>query len=427
MEPEELLFVEGIDEDDDEGYIHQLAILGVLIYAGADESRRLRSERRRAHRTYLVRDDLLPNPRLNTPWQVMYDGQNDRAFITTMGFDVASFQCILHAGFAELWCSNPIPRNDTRQMAVPRPARRSLDPAGALGLVLHYLNSTMREVSLMQIFALIPSTVSRYIRFSLDILLLTLKQLPEGRIHWPDGDEFQENNDLIVARHPLLTGAFGTMDGLNLAVQTSDDQEIENATYNGWLHDHFVSSVLSFSAQGLIIACRLNAPGSWHDSRVAQPIYEKLRTQTPEGYYLVTDTAFPRGTSQIAGRIKAPIKEGQRLPLDPLERQSLLAFDRQLLSFRQSTEWGMRSLQGSFGRLRVPLEVSYIDKRGDLLETCVRLHNARTEMVGINQIRTVYMPIWKADEQEEIWAHFENMLFGEQREKDRVSRFHHIY
>ena len=41
------------------------------------------------------------------------------------------------------------------------------------------------------------------------------------------------------------------MDGLNLPVQTSHDQEIENATFNGWLHDHFVSSVFAFAPDGM--------------------------------------------------------------------------------------------------------------------------------------------------------------------------------
>lgn len=178
---------------------------------------------------------------------------------------------------------------------------------------------------------------------------------------------------------------------------------------------------------GEIIAAKLNAPGSWHDSRVAQPIYEKLRIATPEGYYLVTDTAFPRGTDQIRGRIRAPMKQGDRLPADPTERWNIEQFDRQLLSFRQSAEWGMRSLQGSFGRLRVPLEVAFVDSRGDLLEICVRLQNLRTRLVGINQIRSVYLPTWKANEQEEIWQSFETMLFSEQRERDRVHRFHLDY
>ena len=84
----------------------------------------------------------------------------------------------------------------------------------------------------------------------------------------------------------------------------------------------------------------------------------------------------------------------------------------------------MRALQGSFGRLRVPLEINYSDRRGDLIETCVRAHNARANIVGINQIRSVYMPIWTEGNQAEIWAGFENMLFSEQRRRDRVGAFH---
>ena len=48
--------------------------------------------------------------------------------------------------------------------------------------------------------------------------------------------------------------------------------------------------------------------GSHH--RAAKPIYEKLRTQTPEEYYLIADTAFPRGTGDILGCIRKPIKSG---------------------------------------------------------------------------------------------------------------------
>ena len=57
-------------------------------------------------------------------------------------------------------------------------------------------------------------------------------------------------NNLIVQRHPLLTGAFGSMDGLNLPLKESTDPGIENATYNGWLHAHFVSNVLVFAPTG---------------------------------------------------------------------------------------------------------------------------------------------------------------------------------
>jgi hypothetical protein len=109
----------------------------------------------------------------------------------------------------------------------------------------------MLEVSLAQVFALIPTTILCYVAFSLRILLFTLRHMKEAWIQWPIDDEFQQNNDLVLARHPLLVGAFSTMDGLNLPVQTSQDQEMENATFNGWLQDHFISSVFAFRAEGM--------------------------------------------------------------------------------------------------------------------------------------------------------------------------------
>ena len=158
---------------------------------------------------------------------------------------------------------------------------------------------------------------------------------------------------------------------------------------------------------------------------MAQPIYEKLRTKTPPGYYLVADTAFPRGTTQIQGRICAPIKAGQRIMGNADVVQEKLAFNRELLAYRQTAEWGMRALQGSFGRLRVPLEINHTEQHAGLIETCVRLHNLRAERVGINQIRNVYMKEWQAtDKLDELWRDFENMLFSEQQRRDCVLNYH---
>ena len=101
--------------------------------------------------------------------------------------------------------------------------------------------------------------------------------------------------------------------------------------------------------EGVIIAANFNAPGSWHDSRVAQPIYKKLLNETPDGFFLVADSAFPCGTVDIEGRIMAPIKTGQHLRGTVAEVEERFAYDRELLSYCQTAEWGMQSIQGSFG------------------------------------------------------------------------------
>jgi hypothetical protein len=174
-----------------------------------------------------------------------------------------------------------------------------------------------------------------------------------------------------------------------------------------------------------VIAARTNAPGSWHDSRLASRIYTQLQLHTPPDYYIVADTAFPRGTSSINGRIRAPLKHGQVLRGSAAEIEEQMAFNRELLSYRQTAEWGMRAIQGAFGRLRLPLNIANEEARSDLIEICLRLHNLRAIRVGINQIRTVYTKLWQATEDDmDVWRDFENMLFSDQRKKDRVSRFH---
>ena len=168
----------------------------------------------------------------------------------------------------------------------------------------------------------------------------------------------------------------------------------------------------------------INAPGSWHDAHVARPIFDKLRTKIPEDYYLVADTAFPRGAQSIDGKIRAPLKSGEQVPADPVLRQHLLAVNRQLLSYRQTAEWGMRMLQGSFGRLRVPLPITSETRHRHCIELCARLSNVRARRVGINEIRSVYMPIWRDSEDKQLWLELGEMVFSDIRKRDRVSRFH---
>jgi hypothetical protein len=239
-------------EEDGEDEERELAgaLLSVMV-VGAEQSRQVRARHRNPSRLYLCRGQLLHDPRGDTAWQKLKRTRNDCAFITTMGFNVKMFTFILESRFPKHWYEDTIPRHDTNVTGTSRPNRRSLDADDALGLVLHYLNSTMCEVSLQEIFAIIPSTVSRYITFGLAILLMTLRNIPDANIVWPkDLHEFTELNTLITNRHDRLTGAFGSIDGLKLPLQTSSDIDIENATFNGWLQEHFISSVLVFSPKG---------------------------------------------------------------------------------------------------------------------------------------------------------------------------------
>ncbi|TFK33537.1 hypothetical protein BDQ12DRAFT_670161 [Crucibulum laeve] len=112
------------EEADDELQASTIAT-AALIFIGAEEAHLIRAEHRRHNRLYLVRSELLSNPRIGTPWQVLYPSRSDRAFITTMGFNVIAFDEILASGFAEKWLIESIPRTDTNFGGAPRPGGRS--------------------------------------------------------------------------------------------------------------------------------------------------------------------------------------------------------------------------------------------------------------------------------------------------------------
>lgn len=75
--------------------------------------------------------------------------------------------------------------------------------------------------------------------------------MPESRVALPTTtDQCRALENLILQRHPLLEGAFGSIDGLSLPVQESDDPDVENATYNGWKSAHRVNNIIIFSPEG---------------------------------------------------------------------------------------------------------------------------------------------------------------------------------
>jgi hypothetical protein len=260
----------------------------------------------RRNRFYLTRSVLIsPNKSL---WQILYDSCDEKAFTLTTGLRPAIFSYILDCGFKRVWDESAITRSDVSINGRPRPSQRSLNADGALGLVLHYLNSSMAQFTLQEIFGIVPSVCTRYLRWCLQILLEVLKSsVPEAKIMWPNSSELETYSALIRAQYPMLRNGFGFVDGLHLPVQASGDSETQNVYYNGWVHAHFTSIVFVFSPLGTILYTVVNAPGSFHDAAVARGLYQKLRHETEDGYWLIADSAFPTNNG-LENEIKTPKK-----------------------------------------------------------------------------------------------------------------------
>ena len=67
-----------------------------------------------------------------------------------------------------------------------------------------------------------------------------------------------------------------------------------------------------------------------------------------------------------------------------------------VVSIRQAAEWGMREIQGLFARLRLPLPCDAFERQR-MLAIIIHLHNLRARHVEMNQIRTVYSPLWESN------------------------------
>jgi hypothetical protein len=302
--------------------------------------------------------------------------QNELGFVNTTSMTFSAFKFLWSAFHSQ------------QPMAVTgRPSL--MDSKDLLGLILYWFNGKYSQKTLCQIFGCSPSIISRNLKRGLRILLISLLQFKECHVTWPTEDEMQQYSRLIQSRFPHIPNVFGFLDGLNLAIEEPGNINEQNAYYNGWLSGCYASNILVFSPTGTIIFAALNAPGSWHDAAIARPLYTVLAENTPLGFRLVADSAFPR-SSEMALKIVGPLKDDALNRIVEGEEYALAKHNSDELSkLRQAAEWGMRDLQSAFPRLKATL-TSDSDKRLLILRTAIHLHNFKAIYVGYNRIRTVH-------------------------------------
>jgi DDE superfamily endonuclease len=211
-------------------------------------------------------------------------------------------------------------------------------------------------------------------------------------IEMPTDDKVEELKEACVKKHPLLTGVYCVADGLKLFFQSTEDLDEQCMYYNGWLCDHFVGNVFVFLLDGLIIACVVNAPGSMHDSALAElgGVYEKLSdVYDRTGGKCCVDSAFSSANNAFM------VKSSENVLRADNPQQVLLS--EQATSLLQAAEWGMRAIQGSFPRLKDRIHYENNGERKVFLQLLPLLYNYRTNLVGLNAIQNTYVPLWGID------------------------------
>jgi hypothetical protein len=199
-----------------------------------------------------------------------------------------------------------------------------------------------------------------------------------AKLFWPTLTRQKALACLTVAREPLLQFTWGFKDGKNTRVSTESlparlndarlitryvgyvqvlepsQREQQNTHYNGWLHAVYVTGTLCFSADGLIVWCKHNCPGSWNDADTSLQFRELLRD--PD--------------------------------LNPDPRYGMMS--GAITSIRQAIEWGMGSVEKLFHRLALPLPPDK-DKRKVRLGNLLRLANYWVRTVEVSQILTTFV------------------------------------
>jgi len=188
-------------------------------------------------------------------------------------------------------------------------------------------------------------------------------------------------------------------DGLKMTFECCAGLTKQSMYYNGWKAGHYILNLFVFSMDGRIILCALNAPGSVHDSTLAEwcGMHDKLEAMYQRtGGVCCLDSAFAAASAPYLMKSSGNVTKAK----NPVEVRRI----SQATSVRQASEWGMRAIQGAFPRTKDTLQYEEAGERKIYLMLMALLYNTRLELVGLNEIRNVYLPAWSRD--------FDNLMDG---------------
>ena len=187
-----------------------------------------------------------------------------------------------------------------------------------------------------------------------------------------------------------IPGVVVMIDGDKLRSKTSLSTDDQNRDYNGWTKDVNRNLLLVCGPFGKIVDTVVNAPGSFHDSKVVKlgNVYEHVSC-LPNGCKCCCDDTF-----SISGILSNKLFKTKEQYKGGVSRST---YDMSLTHLRQCSEWGNTILTGVFRRLRSLLPIDNMS-RAFIRWSCIYLYNYRTETIGRNQIR-IYFDILIEDKE----------------------------
>ena len=341
-----------------------------------------------------MRSRKIPRPCLQNQsesvWRRLYEAQNDQGLITLTGFDRASFASLCEIFAPSFDSYTPFIPSGTscfeREKLKNKGRKQKIRPEDCLGLVLAWTRTWGSLMALQLIFGMTFSNLDYYLLFGKRIIVMVLRNDQRASVQIPSSEKIEEYKEMVKNRHPFLTDVWCTMDGLKITLEQSGDALIQERFYNGWTHNHYVSSVLCFCPDGTIPIAYINIPGAVHDSQIADygDIYDKLEmVYQRDGRQCTVDSAFGNVNREFS------IKSSQdSIHIRSYRAQNIAC---EATSMRQSAEWGMRAFQSSMPRIKDRMKFEERGERKVTLTVMILLYNLRARLVGLNQLKSFYV------------------------------------
>jgi hypothetical protein len=125
-------------------------------------------------------------------------------------------------------------------------------PEDGLELVLAWTRTRGLLMVLQLNFGMTYTNLDDYLLFAKRIIIMVLQDHPMAKVQILSSEKIEEFKDMVHRQHPYLSDIWCTMDGLKLMFEHSGDALIQEPFYNGWVHDHYLTSVMCFCPDGTI-------------------------------------------------------------------------------------------------------------------------------------------------------------------------------
>ena len=184
---------------------------------------------------------------------------------------------------------------------------------------------------------------------------------------------------MVNNREPSIDDVIGFMDGVLLKTEGTSEHVSQNAFYSRYECDTTVNNVFTYGPDGKVFFAAINFPGSWADGSLCAWFLYSIRWRISP-YKICVDQGFPQ-SGNAWNILVGPMNERSARRLHPAMRDYMLRVSNVYTSLRQSSEWGMRALQGSFPQCKKHLPSDFRQRRL-VLESIILIHNFRTDIVG---------------------------------------------